>query len=165
MALYGSFATVRAQAPQTPGFLSAFAYVEELLREGSPAAERIRKIAVGKSEKIDLGGGVFAIDQVYETKPRAEGFFESHQKYIDLQVIVVGEEVMELSDISRIQQKQPYDADRDFIAYEDTSSASVLRVFAGQATIFYPEDVHMPTLRIGSAAVLVRKTVVKIPVA
>lgn len=165
MALHGSFAALRAQAPQSPGFTTAFAYVEEILRADSAARSRLRAIAAGDSQKIDLAGGAFAIEQVYETKLRADGFFESHRKYIDVQVVVEGEELMEVADAGRITVRQPYNAERDLIVYEDSTEASQLRVYAGQGTIFFPVDVHMPTLRIRAAPVLVRKTVVKVPVA
>jgi biofilm protein TabA len=164
MALYGSVITVRAQAPRTAGFATAFAYVEELLRDGSPAAARIRTIVAGDSERVELGDGVFAIEQAYETKLRADGFFESHQKYIDVQTVVVGEELMEVADVARMGVRQPYNAERDLIIYDDNTEASLLRVYPGQVAIFFPSDVHMPTLRIRSAPVLVRKSVVKIPV-
>ena len=164
MALYGSLATLRTQAPQTPGFAAAFAYIDDLLREGSPAQARLRGIASGSSQKLELEAGAFAIEQVYSTRARAEGFFESHRKYIDVQVIVEGEELIEVSDIARIAVRTPYDAERDFIAYEDNVDASHLRVFPGQAAIFFPADVHMPTLQLRGAPVLVRKTVVKVPV-
>ena len=164
MALYGSLVTVRAQAPQTAGFAAAFAYVEELLREGSTVAARIRAIAAGDSARVELGDGVFAMEQAYETKLRADGFFESHRKYIDVQTVVVGEELMEVGDVARMEVRQPYNAERDLIIYGDNSEASLLRVYPGQAAIFFPSDVHMPQLRIRSAPVLVRKSVVKIPV-
>lgn len=135
------------------------------MRAGSSAHARIRAIARGDAQKIELSGGAFAIEQVYETKVRAEGFFESHRKYIDVQVIVEGEELMEVIDVSGIAVNQPYQEERDLITYRDTTNASHLRLVAGQATVFFPVDVHMPTLRLGSSAVLVRKTVVKIPVA
>lgn len=164
MALYGSFATVRAQAPQTPGFTTAFAYVDEALRPDTPAGRRLRAVAAGVSQKIDLGGGVFVMEQAYQTKPRAEGFFESHRSYIDVQVVVEGEELMELVDAARITVKDPYNPDRDLITYQDFPDASLLRVFPGDAAIFYPADVHMPSLRLRAAASLVRKAVVKVPV-
>ena len=44
-------------------------------------------------EKVDLSHGVFALEQVYETKPRAEGFFESHRKYIDVQFVFEGDQL------------------------------------------------------------------------
>lgn len=165
MALHGSFAALRMQAPQTPGFVTAFTYIEELLRADSAPRARLRAIANGDSHKVDLAGGVFALEQAYDTKLRADGFFESHRKYIDVQVVVEGEELMEVIDATRITVRQPYNADRDLIVYEDSSEASQLRVYEGQATIFFPTDVHMPTLRIRAAPVAVRKTVVKVPVA
>jgi YhcH/YjgK/YiaL family protein len=165
MAIYGSFASVRAQAPQLPGFATAFAYVEELLRPDSDVQKRVKAIASGDTEKIDLAGGAFVIEQAYETRLRADGFFESHQKYIDVQTIWEGEELMEVADVSRMTVKQPYNEKRDLVIYEDSSDATLLRVFPGQIAIFFPTDVHMPTMRIRAAAVAVRKCVVKVPVA
>lgn len=166
MSLFGSFATVRAQAPQTPGFVTAFAYIEELMRPESTGRNRLRGIARGESRKLELEGGVFAMEQVYETKPRAEGFFESHRKFIDVQVIVEGEELMEVIDASRITIRDAYVPERDLITYHDAKDASALRLLAGEAAIFFPVDVHMPSLRLHSTtSALVRKTVVKVPVA
>lgn len=165
MALFGSIANVRAQAPLTPVFGVAFKYVEELTRAGSGANTRLRGLARADTHRADLGAGVFAIEQVYDTKPRAEGFFESHRKYIDIQVIVEGEELMEVIDASRIVVDQPYLEQRDLVIYRDTAQASLLRLVAGQAAVFFPVDVHMPSLRLGMSPVLVRKSVVKVPVA
>jgi biofilm protein TabA len=164
MALHGSLATLRQQAPKTEVFATAFAYLEDLTRPGSAAAERIRGIATGKVNKVDLDHGVFALEQVYETKARADGFFESHRKYIDVQFVFEGEELLEVADISRMKGSAPYDESKDFFAYEDSADASLLRLFAGQAAIFFPQDVHMPTLRVRSNPVLVRKCVIKVPV-
>ena len=50
----------------TTAFAIAFSYLEDLLWEGSPARARLRGIAPGKSERIELGDGVFAMEQVYE---------------------------------------------------------------------------------------------------
>ena len=164
MALYGSIDTVRAQASKLDGFATAFAYVEELFRTGSPANMRVRGIASGDTVKTELAGGAFVIEQAYETRLRADGFFESHRKYIDVQVVFEGEELMEVADIARMTAKQPYNDKRDLIIYEDSTDAALLRVHAGQAAIFFPSDVHMPTLRLRAAAVNVRKCVVKVPV-
>ncbi|MGH7943589.1 MAG: YhcH/YjgK/YiaL family protein [Opitutaceae bacterium] len=164
MALFGSIATLRAQAPQTTGFDTAFAYIEDLMRPESAARKRLQAVPPGNANKVELAGGVFAVEQVYQTKPRAEGIFESHQSYIDLQLIVEGEELMEVIDASRITVREPYEPARDLITYQDTPGASKLHVPAGDAAIFFPVDVHMPSLRPHSSGVLVRKSVVKIPV-
>lgn len=164
MALYGSLESLRAQAPRSDGFAKAFTYVAELLQPGSPIQQRLKAIAEGDSEKIELGDGVFVIEQAYETKLRADGFFESHRRYIDVQTILDGEELMEVADLNRMKVRQPYNPERDLIVYEDNTEASLLRVFPGQSAIFFPTDAHMPTLRIRANGVLVRKAVVKVPV-
>ncbi len=164
MALFGSLAMLRAQAPRTEGFATAFAYIEELLRADSPVQKRVRALGAGDVQKIDLTGGAFVLEQSYDTKLRADGFFESHRKYIDVQAIFEGEELMEVADISRMTVRQSYQAERDLIIYADTGEASLLRVYPGQAVIFFPDDGHMPTLRIRSDPMRVRKCVVKVPV-
>ncbi len=164
MALFGSLGALRAQAPQIPRFAAAFTYVEDLLKENSAARARLRAIDRGGSQRIELGEGVFAIEQVYDSKTRAEGFFESHRKYIDLQVVVEGDEIMEVVDAARIAGKDAYNPERDLQLYGDVADASRLRVTQGLATIFFPVDVHMPGLQPDGRAQLVRKTVVKIPV-
>ncbi len=164
MALYGSLESVRAQAPRAEGFARAFAYVDELFRAGSDVHLRVKAIASGDTEKVQLGEGAFVIEQAYESKLRADGFFESHLKYIDVQTVFEGEEAMEVSDVRRMKVRQPYNPDRDLIIYDDNTDASLLRVFAGQIAIFFPTDAHMPSLRIRATPVGVRKCVVKIPV-
>ena len=164
MALFGSLTTVRSQAPQNARFAVAFNYIDDLMRIDSAARTRLRGIAPGAAEKIDLGSGVFAIEQVYRTKPRAEAFFESHRKYIDVQVIVEGEELMEVIDASRIAVRDPYVSERDLVTYVDASDASEVRLLAGEAAIFFPVDVHMPSMQLRESAAVVRKTVVKVPV-
>jgi|SRR5581483_10344253 len=165
MAIYGSLETVRLQAPRTPGFAAAFAYVEELFRAGSPVQQRVKAIADGDTNKVELSGGAFVIEQAYETRLRADGFFESHRKFIDVQTVFEGEELMEVADLSRMKARQPYNSERDLLVFEDSTDASLLRVFPGQLAVFFPSDVHMPTMRIRSAGVKVRKCVVKLPVA
>lgn len=165
MAIFGSFATVRAQLPGTPAFAAAAAYAAEVLRPGSPARARIDGLAAGASARVDLGGGVFAMEQAYLSRPRAEGFFESHRRHIDVQVLVAGSELIEVTDACRIPPQGAFDEERDFQAYPPATGAVAARLEAGDAAVFFPPDVHMPCLRAGDGAILVRKTVVKVPVA
>lgn len=144
-------------------FAAAFAYVAEVLQPGSTARQRMEQLATGASGKIELAGGAFAIEAAYLTKPRPEGFFESHRKYIDVQVVVAGAELMEVEDVSRLTVSEAYNGERDLIKYADTAAASLLKLRAGDAALFFPVDGHMPSLQLGPQ-VLVRKTVVKVPV-
>src|ERR1039458_5276387 len=92
MAVFGTLDTLRSQLARPEHFAATLAYVAEALRPDSAAQARIGRIAAGTTERVELAGGAFALEQVYLTKPRAEGRWESHRTYIDVQVIVAGEE-------------------------------------------------------------------------
>src|SRR4051812_41867636 len=98
MAIFGSIATVRAQLANAAHFQPAFAYLDSVFAPNSAVRARILAIAAGKTERVELAGGAFALEQAYQTKPRDQGFFESHRAYIDVQVIVSGEELLEVAD-------------------------------------------------------------------
>jgi biofilm protein TabA len=164
MAIYGSIDSVRAQTPRTEGFATAFAYLAQLFTAGSEVQKRVCALVPGERNKIDLGGGAFVLEETYETKSRAEGFFESHRKFIDIQAICEGEELMEVADIAAMTVRQPYNPERDLIVYEDNTNAALLRVHPGEAAVFFPSDVHMPTMSVRATPVKVRKCVVKVPV-
>ena len=163
MAIFGPLSTVSAQLAGDPRFASALAYAVEMLQPGSAGYQRLFKWPDGASEKLDLGGA-FAVEQVYLTRTRPEGFFESHRRYIDVQVMVGGAEVMEVADISRLTVTQDYDPERDYMKYADPGDASALRLQPGDVAVFFPSDGHMTCLQVAGRASRVHKTVVKVPV-
>jgi YhcH/YjgK/YiaL family protein len=163
MALFGSVVTLRSQCLPADKFAAVFAYLDDLFHDASGPAARLRSIVVGDTQRIELTGGAFALEQVYRSKIRTEGFFESHRKYIDVQVVFDGEESMEVFDQSRAMIRHPYDPQRDLLVYEDRGG-SVLHLSAGDAAVFHPTDIHMPGLCGLSGPALVRKTVIKVPV-
>ncbi len=162
MALFGTLAAVRDQCGRLPEFRAALAYAAEALTPGSAAQGRILALAEGATHREELPDGAYAVEMAYRTKSRAEGFFETHRRYIDVQVLVAGEELMEVAPVSRLPMSQPYDAARDLIRHADYAGGSVLRLAAGEVAVFWPVDAHMPALAAARAA-LVRKTVVKVP--
>lgn len=164
MAIFGPFQTVRMQSTVDVRFAAAHQYVSDLLDPHSAAHRRLNQIAVGGTERIELEGGAFAIEQVYLAKPRADVFLESHRKYIDVQVIVEGAERMEVQDITRLTVSQDYLPERDLVKYADTTATSHLAMTPGNVAIFFPADGHLSTLLPEKGPVLVRKSVVKVPV-
>jgi YhcH/YjgK/YiaL family protein len=163
MAIFGPVSVVRDQLRHDPRFAAAFAYVAEMIDPKSAGRARLRQIAAASSHRVELAGGAFAIEQVYLTKARPDCVFESHRKYIDLQVVVEGEEVIDVEHITRLVPKTEYNDEQDYLLYPDTPLSSRLVLRAGDAAALFPEDGHMPTLQL-KGAVLVRKTVVKVPV-
>ena len=162
MAIFGSLNTVRAQTASKPNLQKALYYVEKLLQPGSAERNRISALPAGESVRVELGDGMFAIDAAYLAKPRSDVFFETHRKYIDVLAVLEGEESMEIADRARLTLDVPYDAERDLIKYRDYTDTSVLRARNGEIMVFFPVDGHMS--HAVAKPVLVRKTVVKVPV-
>jgi len=169
MAVFGSLNTVRSQTTGWSGFAVAFPYLDELFREGSEPRAQLFALKEGESQRYEWEGGAFAIAQVYAARPRY-GVFESHRRYHDIQVIVAGEEQIEVAETVALTLTEAYDEERDVAFYADCERASVLRLRAGEAAVFAPCDGHMPSVRSDSSDTgstvggLVYKVVVKVPV-
>ena len=162
MALFGTLSTVRQQCPRA-GFHEAFVYAEEALDPGSAAHARITALPAGSTQRQELPGGAYAVEMAYQTKTRLEGFFETHRRFIDVQVVVDGEELMEVEHADRLAVTLPYDEVKDFAKHEASACSSMLRMRVGDVAVFWPADAHMPSLAVEQPAV-VRKTVIKVPV-
>lgn len=115
----------------------------------------ISEIACG-SYKL-RGDEVFFNLQEYETKSVQK--LEAHKKYIDIQVVAVGEEYMGYTNIENTTVSEEYDEKRDVMFL----NGSVDKVKADNKTflIFYPEDAHMPALSINENK-WVKKAIFKI---
>ena len=164
MALFGNLSTVRAQLVRRSVFDLSFAYLDDALKAGTVANKRVLGVAVGESNRLELGEGAFSLEQAYISKPRAQGKMESHIKYIDIQVLLEGEEILEVTEISTLTVTENLTPGKDVIFYQDSRITTPVHLRGPGATaIFYPTDGHMGGLAIG-APVLVRKIVIKVPV-
>jgi len=120
----------------------------------------IHSLADGRVE-ID-GQQVFAIIQRYETVIAGVPKFEYHKKYIDIQYVVSGEEVIGWAPADEITVTEAYDADKD-ICFGTVPKGKITPVYmrAGQVAVLYPEDGHAPRLAAGAPS-HVLKVVVKV---
>ncbi len=119
-------------------------------------------MADGKFE-ID-GRRMFAIASSYETASADELPFEAHKKYIDVHILLRGEERMDVSPDADPPVREPYCEDRDATLFDAPDSYSSLIARTGQFAVFFPGDVHRPGLSTGDAPTGVRKLVIKIRV-
>lgn len=90
-------------------------------------------------------------------------FFESHRKNIDVQFILEGEELIEVDNIQNLNVNFEYDKNMDLIKYDDSSFSSVIKLKKGDIAIFFPDDAHMPGIKINESKKII-KTVVKVTV-
>lgn len=133
----------------------------------APAYDFVLKILKDGAEdgRYDLADGAFVNVMTYETKYRNDCCFEAHKKYIDIQIILDGCEIISTQDVDVMHKYdciQPFgDGDTELFALNNECVDNVIN--AGDFIILYPEDAHMPCVCVGEKKA-VKKAVVKVPV-
>lgn len=117
----------------------------------------LRSLEMGKHF---LENGVYFIVQEYTTKDIAGGKYEAHRKFIDIQIILEGAEIMGYAPIETLEGMTSYNESSDYQLF--AGEGSLLNVVKDSFAIFFPEDGHMPG--VGTSPCEVKKIVVKIPV-
>ncbi len=121
------------------------------------------KLAEGHYE---LDDGAYVNISSYLTKSRDNCKFEAHRKYIDIQYIIDGSEIMELTSSEKLKVSEPYSADKDIEIYEDVGNMVTVEKHTlnkGDVIIVKTGTAHMGCIEVVQS-VKVRKAVFKIPV-
>lgn len=117
----------------------------------------IATMEVGKYEI--QGDALYAMIQEPEGKPASTAKLEAHKKYIDLQFVVSGNEMMGWAPLCGLGHSLGFDDKKDCGFYSDKPQ-SWFDVRPGCFAIFFPEDAHAPCCGTG----ICRKVVIKIAV-
>jgi beta-galactosidase beta subunit len=164
MAVFGSFSSLKSELVKLITDSNDFQYIEDALKKGSDVNQRIKSLQIGEYSSLRLSSGTSIIEQHYMTKTKEDSLYESHKKFIDVQVIIEGDETILVHNINNLVAKSDYDEENDYILYEPSLEFSKLMLTSSHVAIFTPEDGHMPGISITSQAKEVYKTVLKIPV-
>jgi YhcH/YjgK/YiaL family protein len=111
----------------------------------------------GKYE-ID-GDDIFALVSEYKTKDEIDGKFESHKKYIDVQFLAKGAELIGYAPFKNQELITEYNNDKDIAFYK--GDKSFLKIEQGMFAVFFPGELHMPGIKT-SISETVKKVVIKI---
>lgn len=131
-----------------PLFAKVFAYLDEV---------DLASMAEGKYE-ID-GERVFVM--IVDNKPlksKADAALEVHDKYIDIQVVIKGEEGFGWKSRAECTSSRgEMDTVKDILFFDDKPQTYVY-IKSGEIAIFFPEDAHAPLVGEG----IVKKAIVKV---
>ncbi|HEX9253834.1 MAG TPA: YhcH/YjgK/YiaL family protein [Ignavibacteriaceae bacterium] len=117
------------------------------------------KLELGKYE-ID-GDNIFALVNEYNTKDQSEGKLEAHKKYIDVQFIAKGRELMGYAPLGNQKVIDEYNEQNDITFF--SGAKSFTQVNEGMFAIFFPTDVHLPGIKVNEKS-YVKKVVIKVKV-
>jgi YhcH/YjgK/YiaL family protein len=114
---------------------------------------------LGKYE-ID-GDNIFALVNEYKTKDANEGKLETHRKYIDVQFVAQGSELMGYAPFNSQQITDYYNEQNDITFF--AGEKSFVKIDEGMFAIFFPADLHMPGIKVEEST-YVKKIVIKVKV-
>jgi YhcH/YjgK/YiaL family protein len=141
------------EAQHTPGFEKAFKFLVDA---------KGKKLQEGRVE-IE-GDRVYAMVQSYETKCDNQPVFEAHRKYVDIQYIVAGEELIGWVPLDKMTAQEEYNPVKDVtLGKAARGDSSWVKLRAGELGVFFPSDAHAPKQAVDKPS-LVYKIVVKVAV-
>jgi YhcH/YjgK/YiaL family protein len=110
------------------------------------------------------GDDLFVTVSEAETKPPDQVRFEAHRRYIDIQLVLRGQESIGVAPASSLTTVEPYDPARDIAFFAVPPESRTVELREGEFVVFEPGDGHRPSLHLDGPHVS-RKAVVKISVA
>jgi len=137
----------------------------DAMPELESVAEFLSNIPADAKGRIDIDGNDLYVNlSEYDTKPRNDGKYEFHQKYIDVQIILEGQEEIDVSHDTNLELTMPYDekGDAGLCARGPQAAAATLRMTPGRFVVLFPQDLHQPCIAVNDTPSKVRKAVFKI---
>ena len=136
------------------GLHARFAKAFEILTDNTLAKKQDGKYAIE-------GDKIYYTIQRYTTKPLSEGNLEAHRKYIDIQFLLEGEELLGYAPLKGLTIAEEYNPAKDIAFYETPAEITKVKLEPGLFCILFPDDAHLPCRQLASPTE-VRKVVIKI---
>ncbi len=119
----------------------------------------LTKLEVGKGEIF--GREVHYSVSEYQTKD-VPGFFEAHDVYADIQVIILGNERIDYFYRPEGNVTVEYNPEKDVLKL-DSDNYSKLKIKSNEFAVFFPHDAHRPNLT-DDKTQQIKKIVIKVKI-
>lgn len=119
-------------------------------------------LALPKGKTIVDGTNVFINRDTYIANPLEKCFFENHENYLDLQIVLKGQEVFGYTDITNptLVETVPYNSEKDVTKY--SCEGGVFFVLEEGFALVFKEDIHLAKCKANDE--IVEKAVIKIKI-
>ena len=115
-------------------------------------------------KRYDLdGNNLYVLLSEYMSKNEEDARYEAHRKYLDIQYVVSGKELIGIAPLAQMKDiLEPYSEVKD-IMFMTVNPGTNYKAMPDRFFIFFPEDLHRPGLKDGENSP-VRKAVVKVKI-
>ena len=109
----------------------------------------------------EIENGVYANIDEYSPKQFENCKFEAHKKYIDIQMVLSGEENLEYTNSDGLEVAEEYDENKDVMFFKNTKNdTDIVNLTPYKFAFIYPHEAHKPQIK--TASDCVKKVVIKI---
>jgi biofilm protein TabA len=136
------------------GLHADFAKAFEVLRDKTLTQKEDGKYAVE-------GDKIYYTIQRYTTKPLSEGKLEAHRKYIDIQFLLSGEELLGYAPLKGLTVAEVYNPQKDIAFFNTPKDITKVILEPGMFCLLFPDDAHLPCRQLAGPEE-VQKAVIKI---
>jgi YhcH/YjgK/YiaL family protein len=122
------------------------------------------------SKDISLGKKIlenddFANVETYSTKNFEDAKFEIHKKYIDIQLLISGNERIYIKHKNDIPEMPEYNAEKDIAFYSASlNNSDFVTLDGSNFVMIFPWEAHAPQVSLNNSQSEVKKVVLKIKV-
>ncbi len=102
---------------------------------------------------------IFCLVNQYHTKSKEECEMEAHQKYIDIQLMIIGEEIIGYKPLTNQTPTVDYKPNEDYALYN--VDVDYLKLEKGMFAMFFPHDIHQPEIFLNEPQ-QVKKVIMKV---
>ncbi len=129
------------------------------------ALEALQKLAASNPAdgryEID-GDNIYANVGTGTTRLAKDAKFEMHKKYIDIQCVIEGQEIIGNETTDKLVPVNEYQADGDYQLFEMNNEYDPMIVSAGELMIIFADEPHCPSLAVNDTPAKVKKIIVKV---
>lgn len=135
--------------------------ISENLKKGFEWLKNTDLDGITPARYVIDGEKLFANVQEYETKSEAK--YEAHKKYIDIQYMIRGKELVGTNSINNCTTCDKYNADTD-LEFMDCNTEEIYQTLSeGEFLVFFPQDAHKPSIS-PNEKLCVKKVIVKVAI-
>lgn len=122
---------------------------------------RAHDLATFEPGRHDIAGDALFVNVVeYDSKPFDACVFEAHRRYIDVHLVLAGEERIDAQFVGALPER-PYDEEGDCLLFEEGEAAATCVLKPGCFSVCFPDDAHKPSIATGEPA-SVKKAIFKV---